>query len=40
MLHDPNQLEDDKTVNRKEVIKGGFVETPHYLDWAVSLGSI
>jgi len=31
-LYDPNQLGDDKTINKKEVIKGGFFENPYYLD--------
>ena len=40
MLHDPNQLGDDKSVNRKEVIKGEFFENLYYLDWAATFGPI
>ena len=40
ILHDPIQFGDNKNVNRKDVIKDGFLETPHYLDWAVMLGPI
>jgi len=32
ILHDPNQLGNDKTVNKKEVIRSEFCELPHYLD--------
>ena len=31
ILHDPIQSRGGKNVNRKEVIKGEFFETPHYL---------
>ena len=40
ILHDPNQLGGDKIVNKKEVIKGGYLENSHYLDWAVTLDPI
>jgi len=40
ILHDPIQFGDNKNVNRKEIIKSGFLETPHYLDWAVTLDPI
>jgi len=39
-LHDPNQIGDSNNVNKKEVIKSEFLETPHYLDWAETLGPI
>ena len=35
--HDPIQSWDDKTVNKKEVIKGGFFENSRYLDSAEGL---
>ena len=38
--HDPIQSGDDKTVNKKLVIKSGFFENPHYLDLAVMLDPI
>ena len=40
ILHDPIHVGDCKFVNTKEVIKGGFREPPHYLDWALMLGPI
>ena len=40
ILHDSNHVGGWKNVNRKEVIKGEFLETPHFLDWAVTLSSI
>ena len=40
ILYDHNQIGDNNNVNRKEVIKGGFFEIPHYLDWAATLGPI
>ena len=36
----PNQIGNSNNVSKKEVIKGGFLETPHYLDWAATLGPI
>jgi len=38
ILHDPNHIGDGNNVNRKEVIKDEVLETPHYLDWAATLG--
>ena len=38
MLHDPIYILEYKTVNRKEVIKGGFHENEHHLGWADTLG--
>ena len=40
ILHDPNQIGDSKNINRKDVIKGEFLETLYYLDWAATLGPI
>jgi len=40
ILHDSNQIEDSININGKEVIKGGFLETSHYLDWVATLGPI
>ena len=40
ILHDPIHIVNCKYVNRKEVIKGGFHEPLHYLDWAATLGPI
>ena len=40
ILHDPNHIGDGNNVNRKEVIKDEVLETPHYLDWAATLGPI
>jgi len=40
IFHDPIQFGDNKNINLKEVIKSGFFDTPHYLDWAAMLGSI
>jgi len=39
ILHDPNQIRDNKNVNRKEV-KRGFHQPPHYADWAAMLTPI
>ena len=38
--HDPIQFGDNKTVNKKDIIKCGFFENPRYLDWAATLGLI
>ena len=38
--HDPILFGDNKHVNRKEVIQGGFFENSRYLDWAATLCSI
>ena len=40
ILHDPNQIEVNNNINMKEVIKGGFHQPPHYLDWAATLTPI
>jgi len=40
ILHDPNQIGDNNIVNRKEIIKGRFLKTPHYLDWAAMFDPI
>ena len=40
ILHDPIHVEDCKNVNKKEVIKGGFRELLHYLNWAATLDPI
>ena len=40
ILHDLIQFRNYKNVNMKEVIKGEFLETPHYLDWATTFGPI
>ena len=40
ILHDPIHIWDCKYVNRKEINKGGFRETPHYLDLVATLGPI
>ena len=40
ILHDPIYIGDYKYANRKEVIKGEFLDNPQYLDWAAMLGSI
>ena len=37
ILHDPIQSRGSNTVNKKEVIEGGFFENPCYLDWAVTV---
>jgi len=40
VLHDPIHLRDCKNVNKKEVIKGGFLYNPQDLDWVATLGPI
>jgi len=40
IVYDPIQSRGGNTVNRKEVIKGGFHEPPPYLDWAATLDPI
>jgi len=40
IFHDPIYIGDCKYVNRKEVNKGGFRESPHDLDWVATLGPI
>jgi len=40
VLHDPIHLGGCNSVNRKDVIEGGFHDNPQYLDWAATLGPI
>jgi len=39
-LHDPIHIRKYNNVNKKEVIKGGLLDNPHYLDWATTLDPI
>ena len=40
IFHDPINIGDCNYVYRKEVNKGGFCESPHYLDWVATLDSV
>ena len=40
VLHDPIHLWNYKNVNKKEVIKGRFLDNPQTLDWVAMLGPI
>ena len=40
IFHDPIPLGDCKNINKKEVIKSEFRESPHYLDWGATFGPI
>ena len=40
IFNDPIHIGDCKYVNRKEVNKGEFCESPHYLDWVATINPI
>ena len=40
VLHDPIHLGICNTVNKNEVVKGGFLDNPRNLDWAEMIGPI
>ena len=40
IFYNPIHIADCKYVNRKEVNKGGFRESPHYLVWVATLDPI
>ena len=40
IFHKPIHIGDYNYVNRKEVNEDGFRESPHYFDWAATLGPI
>jgi len=40
IFHDPIPFGACQNVNKKEVIKGGFFDNSHYLDWVLMFGPV
>ena len=39
-MHNPTHIGDCNTVNKKEIIEGGFQDNPQYLDGVATIGPI